>query len=402
MNTQNIYIKGLIGTIYNPNGEVKERGVELIDVIQQVQQAPFADTFDFYIKSEGGVFETGFEIFYYMESLKKLGKQVNTIGVGQVASIATVPFMAGTTRRLEPNTDFLIHLPMIGLEGYLNTSALEKAKTDLEPYEKKLINFYKETTGLSEEAISPLVKKETILSNEQAFDLKFTTQQEIVISDDEINQIFNPLPINKVVAYTHKKVNTNKLDMTENDKKWFEDLFKPITNLFEKKNTDSKKGFKVVALAKAEEIVNITETDANGTIIEFPHVAEGTMPVEGDMAMIDGKPAEGEYLMPNGTTYVFVAGDLTQIVEVEEMVDVEAIKAENEQLKTQLAEQTTAMETQAETFKTEILNIKKAVTSRFDKDEKKDPPKKDDNDKPTVTNTAKERLEKLKELKNKK
>jgi len=126
------------------------------------------------------------------------------------------------------------------------------------------------------------------------------------------------------------------------------------------------------------------------------------MPVEGDMAMIDGKPAEGEYLMPNGTTYVFVAGDLTQIVEVEEMVDVEAIKAENEQLKTQLAEQTTAMETQAETFKTEILNIKKAVTSRFDKDEKKDPPKKDDNDKPTVTNTAKERLEKLKELKNKK
>jgi len=386
MNTHNVYINGLIGTIYNPNGEVEERGVELIDVIQQVQQAPFAEIFNVFINSEGGVFETGFEIYDYLTALKKNGKIVNTIGLGQVASIATVPYMAGISRQLKPNTKFLIHLPMIGLDGFLNSTDLENAKADLEPYEKKLINFYKDATGLSDEAIAPLVKKETEMTPAQAFDLKFATEE--------------ILEFEKAVAY--KKVNTNKLDMTENDKKWFEDLFKPITNLFEKKNTDSKKGFKVVALAKAEEIVNITETDANGTIIEFPHVAEGTMPVEGDMAMIDGKPAEGEYLMPNGTTYVFVAGALTQIVEVEEMVDVEAIKTEKEQLKTQLAEQTTAMETQAETFKTEILNIKKAVTSRFDKDEKKDPPKKDDNDKPTVTNTAKERLEKLKELKNKK
>lgn len=355
MNTQSIYINGIIGTIYNNNGEVEVRGVELLDVIRQVEQSPFADTFNVYINSEGGVYETGFEIYDYLMALKKNGKTVNTIGLGQVASIATVPYMAGESRQLKPNTQFLIHLPMIGVEGYLNTTDLEKARVDLEPYEKKLIDFYKKTTGLAEEAIAPLVRKETILTPSEAFDLKFATEEVVEFE--------------KAVAY--KKSNTNNLDMTENDKSWFETL---INKALGKAKPDGKKGFKVVALVKADEIVNITETDANGTIIEFPDVAEGTMPVEGDKAMIDGKPAEGEYLMPNGTTYVFVGGELTQIVPVEEAVDVEALQAENEQLKTQLAEQTTAMETQAETFKNEILNIKKAVSSRFDKGEPANPP----------------------------
>lgn len=349
MNIESIYITGLIGTIYNGQGEVEEKGVELVDVIQQVKWHPFADGFNVFINSQGGVFETGFEIFNYLEALKKGGKIINTIGVGEVKSIATVPFMAGVSRVLKPNTEFLIHLPMIGLDGFLNSQDLDKAKADLEPYEKQLIKFYQDVTGLEEEAVAPLVRKETILNPESAFDLKFATEY---VAEQP-----------KAVAYFGQKVLNNNSDkpMTQEDKNWLETVVnKALERVGLRKKTESK-GFKVVALSKVAQLVNITTTDANGTIIDFPDVADGEMPKEGDRATIDGQPANGEYLMPDGTTYVFLDGALSQIVEATtQEVDVEALQAENESLKAQLA-------TQATNFTTEITNLKAQVISRFEK-----------------------------------
>ena len=105
-----IYISGLIGTFGD------EKGVELIDVISQVKKQPQATSFEVYINSEGGVVDVGFDIYNF---LKSLGLPITTIGNGMVASIATVIFMAGTKRVVTPNTDFMIHLPMGGIEGIL-------------------------------------------------------------------------------------------------------------------------------------------------------------------------------------------------------------------------------------------------------------------------------------------
>ena len=41
------------------------------------------------------------------------------------------------------------------------------------------------------------------------------------------------------------------------------------------------------------------------------------MPQVGDVATVDGEPAEGDYLMPSGETYVFAAGELTEIIAAE-------------------------------------------------------------------------------------
>ena len=54
-----------------------------------------------------------------------------------------------------------------------------------------------------------------------------------------------------------------------------------------------------------------------------------------DIATVDGAPANGEYLMPDGTTYVFEEGILTQIIEagVVEVDEITALKEENARIK---------------------------------------------------------------------
>ena len=58
------------------------------------------------------------------------------------------------------------------------------------------------------------------------------------------------------------------------------------------------------------------ETTADGeTMIDFPDIEEGQpIPLEA-VGTVDGAPAEGEYVMPSGNTFVFVSGVLTEIKE---------------------------------------------------------------------------------------
>lgn len=343
----NIYINGLIGTIYDGSGLVIDKGVELIDVIKQVQNNSLADVFNVYINSEGGVVETGFEIYDY---LKSLNKPINTIGIGQVASIATVIFMAGSKRILKPMTNFLIHLPMIGIEGFLNSQDLADATEKITVVEKQLLDFYKKQTGLNEEALLPLLKKETSLTPSDAFDLNFAT--EYIAELSQAVAYFKPININ-----TNNK-------MTNEDKSWLEKLFAPILN----------KG--------GNQIVNITVTDADGVIIDFPDVQEGTEPKVTDKATVDGSPAGGEYLLPDGRKFTFAAGELIEITDAssdpaedsQEMMD---LKAENETLKADLDASKLAFVN----LEKSVVNLKKQITSRFDIVNKKEAKKEDEQEK---------------------
>ena len=69
----------------------------------------------------------------------------------------------------------------------------------------------------------------------------------------------------------------------------------------------------------------------------------------GATATVDGKPAEGEYVMPDGSKYEFAGGKLTEIKapepEPEEDPAAKALKEENENLKAQLAEAQEALAT---------------------------------------------------------
>jgi len=322
----NIYITGLIGSLDN------ETGVELIDVIQQVKKQQGATSFNVHINSEGGVVDTGFDIYNY---LKSLNVPITTVGGGLVASIATVIFMAGDTRILRDNTQFMIHLPMGEVGG--TADEIESYVTSVRQAEKKLIDFYKKETNTTEEAIRPLLTNETWLTNEQAINLGFATQPNL-----------------PMVARAYFNTNNNK--MTKEDKGFFTELINKI-------------------LHKGQKIVSLDLTDADGVIVTFTELLDGDKPKIDDVATVDGKPAEGEYLI-DGATYTFVGGKVTEISDSaedpkEDDVEMNALKQENESLKEQLA----TASANHETLLIDVVNLKKQITSRFEVDGKKEPKK---------------------------
>lgn len=327
-----IYINGQIGSYEN------EKGTELIDIIQQVKAQAGATSFRVHINSEGGVVDTGFDIFNYLKSLQV---PITTVGSGLVASIATVIFMAGDKRILTSGTQFMIHSPMGGIDG--TADEIEAYAQSVRDCENKLIKFYTNQTGLGADAIAPLLRNETWLTEEQATSLGFATTSN-----------------EPILAKAYLNLNNDK-QMTKEDKSWIEAKFEAIQNLFTKT------------------IVNIVLQDANGVEIEFPEVMDGETPAIGAMANVDGQPAEGEYLMPDGSTYVFAAGALSEIREAEGA----SVEIELEALRQQLAEKEAELQANAGLLaekETQILNIAKEVkelkagiTSKVIVDSKKDP-----------------------------
>lgn len=325
----NIFINGEIGV-----------NVHLVDVVKQVQGQFGVTHYNVYINSIGGGVDVGFDIYNY---LKSLPVPITTIGTGVVASIATVIFMAGSERKLRKNTEFMIHLPSGSVSG--TSSDIEAYSELIKKYDKKLIDFYVETTGLQKEAIEPFLKNETWLSIDDAFDFKFITEMEI------------DFPFVAKAVY-NLNTDTNMTNLTNEDKSWIEQKFDAILAKFSKKPT------------------NIMLQDANGVELEFPEVADGEEPAIDSKVLVDGEPANGEYLMPDGSTYVCVEGYLKEIKMPEDNAeDLEALKSEVETLRKEKAELTTALAEKTSVFDAmtqEVKDLKKTITSKATIDAKSD------------------------------
>lgn len=314
--TGNIFISGQIGTFDGAPG------VTLLDVVAQVKKQPHATAFNVHINSEGGLVDTGFDIYHY---LKSLGRPVTTIGSGIVASIATVIFMAGTTRVIRENTPFMIHLPWGGSMG--TAEELEQFAGQLRAIEHKMVGFYTKALNIQEEALLPLLKNETWLTPGQLTALGFTTAQQVKAQPKAFLKPNSPM----------------NGTFTEKDRHWMESLFERVLGKF---------GHSAV--------YNKVVQDATGTAIDFTGLADDGVIEVGLQATVDGKPAEGEYLLPDGVTYVFAAGELTTIIEPEEDGEAAALRAENKALKRQLT-----------AIKSEVLALKGQVGSSFSPDGKK-------------------------------
>lgn len=328
----NIYISGLIGTIEEDGKPVK--GVELIDIITQVKKQPDALSFDVHINSEGGVVDTGFEIYDYLRSL---GKPIKTIGNVLVASIATVIFMAGDTRIIKQGTQFMIHMPLGGFE-YAASHQIESYLEGLKQLEKRIVDFYKKTTGLEVEAIEPLLRNETWLTEAQLKDLGFTTEA-----------------LMPFIAKTYLKTN-KKSDMTEADKNWFESLFKPL-------------------MAKFKKPANKLIQDATGAELDFTELADGDTIEVGATANIAGSPADGEFTLPDGTVYVFSEGSLTEIREPEGETELDIANARIVELEAEVASITARAETSENRvvdIEKDVVALKKQVMSKFKVEGKKE------------------------------
>lgn len=314
-----IYISGLIGTF----GE--EKGVELIDVISQVRKQPDATSYEVYINSEGGVVDTGFDIYNYLVSL---GLPITTIAGGVqdenftgsriVASIATVPFMAGSKRIILPNTKFMIHAPMGSIE-LASAEEMQNRAEEIKKVEERISKFYSEQLNLGKEAISPLLKKDTWINPEQLDSLGFTTK-------DNSLQLVARVTINNKPKINNKMTKKSKLQA-------------------------------ILDIIKGNEIVNKTIYTADSKELVFPELDEES-PIEvGAKATHNGQPAQGEITGADGKIYVFENGVLEAIKEVE--VEEEITEEQMIEALTAVLEVAADVEQRVESLETETVAIKK-------------------------------------------
>jgi len=250
------------------------------------------------INSVGGDCTIGFAIYHELRRYAAKNKvEIHTLGEANVCSIATIIFLAGDKRTLTETTSPFVHNAWTYSEG--NAGVLIKTAQSLSEWDNAIAKHYSEHTDLSIQEAKELMKAETSISPSLALSMRFAT---------EIEPVVRPKAL------------------------------KRFENKVKNKNSNMKKpSFIMKALAALKGgIVNKVVTTADETEINFPDVADDADPALGDMGEVDGEPATGEYVMKTGETYVFVDGELTEIVEAEEEVTPEEAAALIENLTTQL------------------------------------------------------------------
>ena len=308
----NVYIKGQIGNSYDENGTITKTGVELIDVVSQVQGLGEVDTINVHIDSEGGYVEVGRSIAQFLSSLGS----VNTIAENLCASIATeihlsVPL---NNRFIQEGTAYIIHNPfLMNVTG--DASALEEMSKNIKETESEMINNYSKATGVSKEALSGLMKIETSLTTDQCLKLNFASA---IVPKQQQRAV--------ALIYNQKQTNMKKPLM--------ERVALAMSIL---------KGEEVVATVERNQLALMVETDKGNLELPFDDIQVGDPVLMEDGTM----PLDGTYTSTLGAIIVVLDGMVTEFMEVPEPIEeplsalptqeeMDALTAENESLKAEI------------------------------------------------------------------
>ncbi len=306
MTEGHIFIQGIISPWQDKAAEDYGE-VNIKQVTQQIQDNADVEKLIVHIHSPGGDVDEGFGIH---DILVASGKEIETRIEGLCASIATVIALAGSTRQITENSEFMIHNPWGGFQG--DADELQKYTDHMKDVEKKVIDFYAKKTGTGKKVLDDMMKEESWLTAKQALELGFVT--EIISTMKAVATVR--------LNQSDKNITMNKKDFEKSVDTKFEAIFNRLKEFV--------KGTKAQAL---------TTTAADGTVLDFGDQVETVEEIAvGMTATVEGGgAAEGDFVMPDGRTFVFDAGTLTEIKEAEGGdEDVEALKAEIEQLKADL------------------------------------------------------------------
>jgi len=225
------------------------------------------------IRSFGGDVETGFTIY---NELRRYAKENNakvvTLGEGQVASIATVIFLAGDERILTGHTEPFVHNAWTYTEG--DSKTLVRVATELDKCNNMIAEHYALHTDLSKEEALELMGNDTSITADEAKAIRFCTS---------IEEVLRPVALKRII---------NK----NNDK---------MSNKTKRLTFYAKKTLGLIS----NKVVSTTD----GKDLDFYELADDAVIAVGDRAYFEGADADGSYIMPTGETYVFVAGELTEI-----------------------------------------------------------------------------------------
>ena len=267
----------------------------------------------FLINSPGGSLFEGLAMYDYVQ-----GNNIEVGVIGVSASAATLPLIASEKRWGTPNSRYLIHNPWTMDIG--DADQLEKTAKELKDEQNRALNLYvKHLNGTAEE-IQALMNEERIIDADEALQLGLIKEIRRINDDSDkpegtdINNLFTQFKM--------------KYEMKDEEKKELSGLSEKVDKLF----NQIQNYFKPVKMLVLQ--------DVNGVEIDFGDQVETPEQVQVGVSgvTIDGAPAEGDYVMPSGETYVFTSGELSAINEPapEEDAEMTALREENEQLKQQL------------------------------------------------------------------
>ena len=286
-----------------------------------------ADEYHVEIRSQGGNVEAGFDIY---DQLKATGKPITTIGY-KVQSIATVIFLAGSTRQISENSQPVVHSPRIdggSLQGAnLTAEDLTEIASEVEACEKRMVNFYCKVLGLSGHAskdLQALMKEDRSMSAAEFKEWGFAT---------EIIKTNQKAATTKAIGYSHKiaaiVTESKKQNNTMSEIKDIKTKLSGFQNLM---NSIAKK----LGIKAEGEVVATSAEGKDGSKIYFEGDAVAVdTPVFSDEAMTI-PVADGDIEMADGSTITVAGGLVTTITpaeDAEEAATVEALTTENETLK---------------------------------------------------------------------
>lgn len=142
------------------------------------KEAPQAEAYEITIDSPGGDVVDGFAMY---DLIRQQSKPVTTIAL-RADSIASVVFLAGSTRKVVKGASFVIHNAWISpadLEPnlMLNAQTLDRIKDINEDADQKILAAYMERAGRdSSFALRSLMEAETSLNAEQLTEFNFATE----------------------------------------------------------------------------------------------------------------------------------------------------------------------------------------------------------------------------------
>lgn len=286
-----------------------------------------------HINSPGGEVYEGYTIY---NILRNSGKKITVVIEGLCASIATLIALAGDKIVMNPTAEFMIHNPMVGIEG--DAEDLRKVASQLDNIKRTIIEAYKRKTGKSEQELWDMMDKETFLSATQAKDFGFV---------DEVDQML------KVVAFLD--ITKIKAERTMDQK-----ILDAINSLATKIDGVFRSKPKNLGMTLQDGTQIMVETENENELTEkaiFIVTDQGNQPAP-----------TGEHVLADGRVVVVEEGIIKEVREAseeEQPEDVEALKQEIENLKTQLAEKENALQNQSkesETIKAESETIKTELT----------------------------------------
>lgn len=294
-------ILGLIGNVYDENGEVIQKGMSLVDIIAQVKALGLVDEYVVVIDSMGGNVDVGYDIYDYLVGLKK---PITTIAYNECSSIATVPFQAGDKgkRLIVAGTKSLVHNPWVA-NASGNASQLTNLAEVVQAEEDKLLAFYSKATGVPKEGISPVMKNETVLNPQECIAIGFADK---VITVQDLNKYGSI----KVTASSQKPIAIFNLKKTTMKKK-------------------TRSAAEIMAAIKAAikgepAIVALDYKSNDGKAISV--ASTGEAPQVGDVVTVDGAAAPSATLtLEDGTVIETDANSAISAIETSQEEATEAM-----------------------------------------------------------------------------